>query len=62
MTRRALPAALAAAARARDARAQEAGSERKELEAARETLRRHAAAMAKVALPLEAEPAFQFRP
>jgi hypothetical protein len=59
MTRRELAAAaLAPAAAAQNAPA----TGEQELRAARETVQRNADALAKVKLPQETEPAFQFKP
>lgn len=57
ITRRSLAAVLAAPAAAQTV---PAGSE-EELEAARKSVRRNIEALEKVELPVEVEPAFQFR-
>jgi hypothetical protein len=59
LTRRQLAAVVAAPAVAAQAPPSDAA---KELEAARETLRRNAEALARFKLPPETEPAFQFKP
>jgi len=60
LTRRELAAALAAAPAA--APQAPPSTPEQELEAARLNLRRNAGAMAKFPLPVETEPAFQFKP
>ena len=62
LTRRELAAAAVAPALAAQSPSPERAAADKELEAARDTVRRNGETLARRAVPMETEPAFQFKP
>jgi hypothetical protein len=62
LTRRELVAAAVAPALAAEAPAPDEAAREKELQAARDAVRRNGETLAQRAVPMETEPAFQFKP